>query len=230
MPSALRINNPRMNDHAQAIGYLCFMYNGLEANINNNIGLLAALSDTDLECFTNEIDLKKKLPILKGLAFQRKPSDIWFDDIDLFCWAIDHIIPKRNRLVHDVWLGPPSGVVRRYERTRIAKPQSRSDAILTTHEHIPTGADEVWALVGETRDLANIFRHLYDAFKHGRAREEPEKVIPQQYRDLWRARRKLPQEANAKADRALHPEDHVRAPKTSSASRRKAALGRVKKD
>jgi hypothetical protein len=196
-----------MNDHAQAIGYLCFMYNGLEANVNNLLGLLASLPDTDLECFTNEIDLKKKLPILKALAFQRKPSKLWYEDVELFTWAVNsQIIPTRNRYVHDVWLGPPSGVVRRYERTRIGKPQSRQDEILTTHEHIPTSADEVWTLVQETKDMANTFRHLYAAFKSGRAGTEPEKVLPQQHRDHWRARQRPPKESNSKALRGPEPE------------------------
>jgi hypothetical protein len=61
----LHINNTALNDHATGIGYLCFMYNGLEANVNNLLGIPATLNDTDLECFTNQIDLKKKLPILK---------------------------------------------------------------------------------------------------------------------------------------------------------------------
>ncbi len=198
MPSPLRIDNPRMNDHAQAIGYLCFLYNGLEANANNLVGLLASLSDTDLECFTNEIDLKKKLPIIKALAFQRQPSKIWFDDIELFSWAVgSQIIPKRNRYVHDIWLGLPSVTVRRYERTRIGKAQALEKLTLTTHEHITTTAEEIWTLVRETSDISNIFRHLYEAFKDGRAASEPEKVIPQQYRDQWLVRQKPPKGPNS---------------------------------
>ena len=188
-----------MDDHAHAIGYLCFMYNGLEVNINNLLGLLANLPDTDLECFTNEIDLKKKLPILKALAFQRKPSQLWFDDIELFSWAVGaQIIPKRNRFVHDIWLGPASGVVRRYERTRIGKPKSHAEPELTTHEHIPTTAEEVWTLVQETKDMANLFRHFYHAFKSGMAKDDPGAVFPQRYRDEWRARQKPPKESTTK--------------------------------
>lgn len=188
-----RIDNPKLNDHATAIGYLCFMYNGLEARVNNLLGILAPLKDEELECFTNQTDLKKKLPTLKALAFKNKPSKIWYEDIELMCWAVaSQIIPKRNRFVHDIWLAPAEGAVRRYERIRIGKDQSWEEARLTTHEHIPTDANEIWTLVQETKDVSNILRHLYSAYKSGSAKTEPEKSFPQAYRDLWIARRKPP--------------------------------------
>jgi hypothetical protein len=159
-----RIDNPTLNDHATAIGYLCFMYNGLEVRVDNLLGTLAGLQDSDLECFTNQFDLLKKLPTLKALAFQKKPSQLWFDDIELMSWATSsHIIPKRNRFVHDIWLAQSSGAIRRHQRIKIGKPQSHQPASLTTYEHIPTTADEIWQLVQETKDVSNILRHLYAA-------------------------------------------------------------------
>lgn len=199
MPSAVRINNPRLNDHAQAIGYLCFMYNGLEANVNNLLGILAPLPDEELECFTNQFDLLKKLPTLKALAFKRKPSQLWFDDIELMSWAISaYIIPKRNRYVHDIWIAPAEGVIRRHERTRIDKPQSRQEPKLTTFEYIPTPPEEIWQLVGETRDVSNMLRHLSAAYRSGKAKDDPAGVFPQRYRDEWLARQKPPKESNSK--------------------------------
>ena len=196
---AKRIDNPTLNDHAKGIGYLCFLYNGLETRINNLIGLLAKLPDEDLEIFCNQIDLLKKLPILKALAFKNHSSKLWYSDVKLMIWVVEtHIIPPRNRYVHDIWLSLPSGAIRRHERTRISKPQSWQEAQLTTHEHIPTSADQIWELVQHTKDVSNIFRHLYTAHKSGRAKTSPEEVIPQRYRDHWNARRKPPKEALAK--------------------------------
>jgi hypothetical protein len=186
-----RINNPTLNDHAHGIGYLCFMYNGLEVRVDNLLGLLSGLPDEELECFTNQIDLLKKLPTLKALAFKRMPSKLWFEDIELMTWAISsQIIPKRNRYVHDIWLGPPEGAVRRHERTKIKREQSRQEATLSTHEHVSTTADEVWALVQETKDVSNILRLLYSAFKSGRAELEPEQTFPKAYRNYWQARKR----------------------------------------
>jgi len=186
-----RIDNPTLNDHAKAIGYLCFMYNGLEVRVDNLLGALAGLQDSDLECFTSQFDLLKKLPTLKALAFQKKPSQLWFDDIELMSWATSsHIIPRRNRFVHDIWLSQPSGAMRRHQRIKFGKPQSYQPTTLTTYEHIPTTADEIWQLVQETKDVSNILRHLYAAYKSGKAKTAPEKTFPQQYRDQWRARRK----------------------------------------
>jgi hypothetical protein len=206
-----RFNHPRLTDHASAIGYLCILYNSLEAHVNMLLGTLAPLPDEELACFTNQFDLLKKLPTLKALAFKRKPSQLWFDDIELMAWAVESwIMPKRNRYVHDIWFSPPSGTFRRFERTRIAKAQSHQPPTLTTYEHIPTTADEIWALVDEVRDLANIFRLLESAFKSGAAASTPERVFPQQYRDQWRARRKPPKESKPTACHGLNPEDQGR--------------------
>jgi hypothetical protein len=88
MPSK-RISNPELDDHASAIGCLCFLYNGLETRTTNLVGLLATLEDEDVEIFGNQIDLLKKLPILKALAFKYRLSKQWYDDIELMVWAIE---------------------------------------------------------------------------------------------------------------------------------------------
>jgi hypothetical protein len=199
MPPSKPINIPRLNDHATAIGYLCFMYNGLEARVDKLLGILAGLNDSDLECFASQLDLLKKLPTLKALAFQKKPSQLWYDDIELMAWATgNYIIPKRNRFVHDIWLALPSGATRRHDRIRINRRQAYQERYLTTHEFIPTTADEIWDLVQDTRDVANILRHLHAGFESGRARTEPEASFPQRYRDKWRARQKPPRNLKRK--------------------------------
>ena len=188
-----RVYMPFLNDHASAIGYLCIFYSALENRVNQSLELLSGLDETETRVFTNQIDLLKKMPILNALAFSKKPSELWYQDIELMGWAISgYIIPKRNRFVHDQWLSLPSGTVRLHERTRIAKPQSRQPEELTTSERINQSSDEIWDLVQKTRDVANIIRHLNAAYQSGRAAKEPEKVFPQAYRDEWRDRRKPP--------------------------------------
>ena len=194
---------PFLHDHATAIGYLCIYYSALEHQVNRVIGDLTLIDEEEIRVITNEIDLLKKMPALKALAFLKKPSAQWYADIDLFTWAVTSwIIPKRNRFVHDQWLSLPSGIMRLYERTRIARPQSRKPKTLTTYERVEQNAEEIWELASETRDMANLFRLLGAAFRHGRAAVEPEKVFPPQYRDQWRARRKPP-----KADKQEGPCD-----------------------
>jgi len=193
-----KIYMPFLHDHAAAIGYLCIMYNALENRVNQSLEILSGLDETETRIFTNQIDLLKKVPILKALAFQKKPSDLWLEDVDLMGWAITaYIIPKRNRFVHDQWLSLPSGTMRLYERTRISKPQSRQIKELSTSERIAQSSHEIWELVQDTKDVANILRHLNSSFESGRAAKEPEKAFPQSYRDQWNARRTPPKEANS---------------------------------
>lgn len=190
---------PFLDDHASAIGYLCIFYSALENRVNQSLELLSGLDETKTRIFTNQIDLLKKVPILTALAFSRRPSELWFKDIELMGWAITgYVIPRRNRFVHDQWLSLPSGTVRLHERTKISKPQSRQPDELTTRERIDQSSGEIWDLAQKTRDVANIIRHLNAGFQSGRAAKEPEKAFPQAYRDEWLARRKPPQEPNSK--------------------------------
>jgi hypothetical protein len=200
------------------------MYSGLETRVNNLLGLLTGMPDDELECFSSQFDLMKKLPTLRALAFKKQPSKLWYDDIELMCWAITTINPKRNRYVHDIWLALPTGAARRYERIAMDKRQSHEPIQLTTHEHIATTADEIWTLAEETKDVSNILRHLYAAFKSGRAQSEPERSFPQQYRDQWNARRKSQPVNNGEG----HPGKSEKPPlKPSSAQRRKEALQKM---
>lgn len=222
---------PFLHDHASAIGYLCIYYSALEHQVDRLFGDLARLEEEEIRIVTTDIDLTKKLPKVRALAFTKKPSDLWYDDIDLFTWAIlKWINPKRNRFVHDQWLSLPTGTFRLYERTKIAKAQSREAKTLTTYERVAQSADEIWELASETRDMANLFRLLGATFRNGRAALEPEKAFPPQYRDQWRERRKSLQEEDATTRRDPDLGDRVRAQKMSSAERRKTALDKLKKD
>ena len=220
---------PYLHDHATAIGYLCIYYSALENRVDRLFGDLAGLEDEEVRIVTTDIDMTKKLPKVRALAFAKKPSDLWYSDVDLFTWAVlSWINPRRNRFVHDQWLSLPTGTFRLYERTKITKAQSRAQETLTTYEQIAQHPEEIWELASEARDMANLFRLLGAALKNGRAATEPEKAFPPQYRDQWRARRKSLQESDATARRDPDLGDRVRAQKMSSAARRKAAMENLK--
>lgn len=210
----------RLDQHAQAIGSLCIMFNAMEARVNSLIGVLSRMEKTDLQCFTNQLDLLKKLPILKALAFRKRPSQLWFDDIDLMVWAItERIMPRRNRYVHDTWLSFPDGAVRRHQRTAFQKAQSRQEVELSMEADFPTTAEEILEHVQATKDVANILRLLEAAFTSGRAATIPEKAFPQPHRDKWRALRKPPQESSLEESQGL-PRTLQGGRKPSSAQRR----------
>jgi hypothetical protein len=216
---------PYLHDHATAIGYLCIYYSALEHQVDRLLGDLTRLDEEELRIVTTDIDLTKKLPKVKALAFAKKPSDLWYADVDLFTWAVlSWINPRRNRFVHDQWLSLPTGTFRLYERTKIAKAKSREPETLTTYERIAQNSEDVWELASEARDMASLFRHLGAAFRTGRAAAEPEKAFPPQYRDQWLARRTSQQEAGATARRGPDLGDRIHAQKTSSAKRRKDAM------
>lgn len=190
---------PYLDEHARAIGYLCIFYSALEDRVNQSLEILSGLDEDLNRVYTNQIDLKKKIPILNALAFTKRPSEQWYRDIETVSWAIiEWVSPKRNRFVHDQWLSLPSGAVRFYQRTRIRKPQSRQPLTLTTGERIPQFAGDIWALVDETKEVSNLLRHLTAAYKSGRAQKEPDTPLLRPYLDVWRDRQKRPRESNSK--------------------------------
>src|SRR5579863_3504974 len=128
---------PFLHDHATAIGYVCIYYSALEHQVDRLFGDLTRLEDEEVRIVTTDIDLTKKLPKVRALAFAKKPSELWYADIELFTWAVlSWINPRRNRFVHDQWLSLPTGTFRLYERTKIAKAESRGADTLTTYERI----------------------------------------------------------------------------------------------
>jgi hypothetical protein len=189
-----------LEDHMPALGYLCVFYAHLDSTIVEFVGKILQLTGEDPACIGNPIDLSKKTQIVRALAFQHKPSEQWYNDVELVIWLIeDQLIPKRNRFVHDKWLAAPiSGVMRKWYRTKIARPQSHKPLALTTYEYVSQTADDIWDVVDDIMVVSGsvqlLGRSLWKAEK--KAREE---LLPQQLRDRWLARRKLRQQDAAAA-------------------------------
>jgi hypothetical protein len=186
-------------DHATAIGGLCIAYAGLEQNIDSLIGALCGLRDDQLRSFTSQMALVKKLPTVKALGLLRQPQQSWYDDLDLFAWAIDqHIAPNRNEFVHGAWRQGSPTPTRLRERIRIAKPQSRQKLMLTTLHPSQPKSQEIWACVAETEQVRlsiGLLQLEFETFQQTK-RFVPE--LPPEYRDHWRARRIPPTATIAK--------------------------------
>jgi len=185
-------------DHASAIGYLCIYYAELENVITQLISRMAGLKGEKFELFVNQVDLLKKLTIARGLAVSTKAATEWYDDLELIIEDIQsHIIPKRNRYVHDSWRVTmiPEVVLRRFDMTKVAKPQSRKLPVLTTQEYIKTSADDIWQLSKDLVAVRDGLLMLDDGFHSLQFGEAPQ-LLPQHLRDQLIARRKPHQEAN----------------------------------
>jgi hypothetical protein len=216
-----------------ALGYLCVFYAYLESRVTEFIGNILRLKGDDPDCICNAIDLRQKIKIAKALGFQHKPSDQWYEDLDLLLWLIDNqIIPKRNRFVHDRWLAAPtSGAMRKWYRTKIAPPQSHRPPILTTHEYVPQTADEVWDLVEEVMIASESVRWLGRSLWKEQKAERVE-LLQKQLRVMWSDRRKSLQgsiSGEQPPPQQSSPRSARRKAKPSAKQRRLRALAKTKK-
>jgi hypothetical protein len=183
-------------EHASAIGYLCIYYAELENILTQLISRMAGLKGETFDLFVNQVDLLKKLTIARGFAVSTKAPSEWCDDLDLILVDIQkHIIPKRNRYVHDSWRVTMVGsvVLRRTDRTRVVRPQSRQPPVLTTQEYVNTSAADIWQLSKDLIAVRDGLLILDDGFHSLRFGETPQ-LLPQQLRDQLIARRKPQQE------------------------------------
>jgi hypothetical protein len=185
-------------EHASAIGYLCIYYAELENIITQLISRMAGIKGEKFDLFVNQIDLLKKLTVARGLAASTKAPSDWYDDLELVLVDIQqHIMPKRNRYIHDSWRTTmlDDVILRRTDKTKVARPQSRQPPVLTTQEYTKTSAADIWQLSKDlvaVRDGALILDDDFHGFKFG---ESPQ-LLPQELRDQLNARRKLPKAAN----------------------------------
>lgn len=151
MKKPRRLKIPQLENQARAIGYLCIMWGHLEGHVDIALGQLTPLPyDQTAHCITANTDIRDKIEMLKGIAFLRKPSDAWFEEMLTTLNTIDNDLrPKRNRYVHDVWLdGDAKSTKKMTRKTIISKPQAFKRA-LSTSQLTEVGKDEVWDLVRE---------------------------------------------------------------------------------
>ncbi|WFU53017.1 hypothetical protein QA639_25430 [Bradyrhizobium pachyrhizi] len=188
-------------DHASAIGYLCIYYAELESILTQLISRMSGLKGEKFDLFVNQIDLLKKLTVARGLAISTKAPSDWYDDLELILVEIqNHIMPKRNRYVHDSWRVTmlDTIVLRRTDKTRIERPQSRQQPVLTTKEYVNTSAADIWALSKDLVAVRDGLLILDDGFHSFQFREAPQ-LLPQQLRDQLITHRKAPKPRKPKA-------------------------------
>src|SRR6266849_10694227 len=96
---------PIIAEHAQAIGYVCVLWASMEVNLDRLLETVLHLENSDVaDSLTANIDLREKLEALKAVAFIRKPTDKWFEEVEQLANYVDGVLrPARNRYVHDLW-------------------------------------------------------------------------------------------------------------------------------
>jgi hypothetical protein len=151
MARSRRIKVAELENQAKAIGYVCIMWGHLEGFVDMALQELAPLPrDQTSNCITVNADIRSKIEMIKGIAFIRKGSDAWFDEMLILLNRIDNELrPKRNRYIHDLWLGATGNSTEKMtRRTVLSRPQA-FQRNLSTFQMSLAGKNEVWDFVKE---------------------------------------------------------------------------------
>jgi hypothetical protein len=136
---------PQLEEHAKAIGYLCFEWARLDRHVHHLIKTLTELDD-DVAASLIPTDFREKLATLKHLAFLKKPSIDWFESVSGLIDRIDQEVrPQRNRFVHDYWLSYSDEPTKRHFKTEVTKPQAFQYKF-SPYKDATVPLDDIWNL------------------------------------------------------------------------------------
>ena len=149
------IGIPQLNEHARAIGHVCILWAWVENAIELFLSDLAFGRDNKTgKVVLANLDMREKGQILKTVAFAKKPTDRWYEEVRIVVDGIDNELrTKRNRFTHDLWWLSGETVQKRWKRARVKRPQARHEYIVSHHEDAPIDAREIW-------DLADLMVHV----------------------------------------------------------------------
>ncbi len=120
-----------MRKHATELGMISILWSRLELQLDILLlGLMQLREPEAASIILGSMDLKNKISAILALGFVRKPNDRWYSDLKKLLDEINtDLRNKRNRYMHDYWLGSEDKVFRLSMAPKVKRPQSREFAI-----------------------------------------------------------------------------------------------------
>lgn len=127
------IRHSSMDDLAQEIGRMCVYWSELERSVSVFVYVMLKIEDRiSSNVVAGALDFRAKLHVALPLAFDRKPSDQWYKDVEQTINIIDNNLrPERNRIIHDTWVSLPGldKALRMRIQGKVIRTQSRTQEI-----------------------------------------------------------------------------------------------------
>mgnify|MGYP006919674258 CR=1 FL=1 len=171
-----RFVRPALNDHLQAVGYVCVEWSLLEEAMDLMLASLIPLPADDVfRCISVNADIRAKIQMAKGMCLAHGLE--WSNDLITVLDYIDNDLRvTRNRYVHDSWGADPAiGTTQRQAMIKIAKPQSRKPRRLTLAQVHSRPLEGLWMLVER---LIEARRWLATSARQHSQGETPQPVPP----------------------------------------------------
>jgi hypothetical protein len=147
-----------LNKAAHHLGLVTIHWGWLEDTIDSIIVKFAPLEEGDFSrSITANAELRSKIQMARALAFLRKPSGDWFDEVLRTLDKIDNDLrPRRNNCIHGGWYAPKGRLIRRVQKTKLKRPQA-FQLVLSTSEVLPFRISDLRKL---DRDIISAFSYL----------------------------------------------------------------------
>lgn len=153
---------------ATALGHISIQWAWLERILAYHIMTLTPLEDDAVgRSITSAMDMRRKVQVLKALAFERKPTAKWFTlMIGSLNYIDNNLRDRRNRFTHDEWYMPNNSLVKTTNEIKLIRPQSAQFALITRTEK-PIRLSDVTLLHREIRDVSFAMFLLWAEAEYG---------------------------------------------------------------
>ena len=122
------LENGHLSLHATYLGQLCIAWSLLETGLN--IFLISMMHPSPLKTsvtILNNLNLRDKIATAVPLAFQKQISKEWYSEVSTLLNEINNNLrPRRNRMIHDTWIGDGDTVYRVQNHAKVVKAQSHT--------------------------------------------------------------------------------------------------------
>lgn len=154
---------------ATALGHISIQWAWLERILAYHIMTLTPLEDDAVgRTITSAMDMRRKVQVLKALAFERRPTARWFNlMIGSLNYIDNNLRDRRNRFTHDEWYMPGNSLVKTTNEIKLRQPQAAQFELITRTEK-PMKQSEVALLHREIRDASFAMFLLWAEAEYGK--------------------------------------------------------------
>ncbi len=154
------------DEHLRAIGFVCVAWNYLEQEVTQYLATMIPVQTLkDIHVMGAELDIRDKLALLRGFAFNRINDHEMRDELDDIINHIDNELRSdRNRIIHDSWVQGAGPTKRLRYKTAYKKPESRQPLRLTTFEEVEMSVEDIQEVgnrIGKAMGRLTINRGLF---------------------------------------------------------------------
>jgi hypothetical protein len=161
----------RLEDHAVALGYVCIVHAQLEDALNRFLEILLGCGNQVRRAVVDATgaSLANRCGLIRKVAACEKFDGTWLDEVNaIMSLVVDDISPRRNRLVHDVWIPARPDVLQIDQRLPVKGSKDTEIDTVIRGVRAARTAEEMWALVQTMDEVPNKLTRLSAHLIHRR--------------------------------------------------------------